>query len=79
MRIEMTPKEDLHLRIKYNGKAILDQDMKAGTAYVTTAEHPKCCGVAEAFLVDDDGSEMPIGSANYGDCDCGKAAATAAV
>jgi hypothetical protein len=79
MRIELTPKEDMHVRVKYNGATIHDQDLTAGTAYVIEAEHPKCCGVAEAFLVDEDGSEMPIGSANYGDCDCGKAAAPAAV
>lgn len=78
MRIEMTPKEDTHVRIKYNGAVVLDQVLTAGTEYKIEAEHPKCCGVAELFFVEADGTEYGIGSTNYGQCDCGGTPAAAA-
>jgi hypothetical protein len=37
--------------------------------------HPKTCGKAELFIVEDDGSEFPLGSADYGTCECTPACA----
>ncbi len=68
MRLEVTPKEPWHVRIKHNGKVVLDKVLEANVAHVVEAEHPKC-GKAEAFLVEGD-DEMPLGSAEYGECQC---------
>jgi hypothetical protein len=70
MKIEMTPKEKTHIRVRYNGEVVCDQVLEAGKPYVIEAEHPKTCGKAEAFFVEEDGSEFPIGSADYGPCTC---------
>lgn len=65
MRVQMDPKEPFHLRIKYNGEVKFDQVLQPGPHDINV-EHPKCCGKAEAFLVEEDGTEVPIGSAEYG-------------
>lgn len=66
MRIQMNPKEPFHLRIKYNGQVKFDQVLQPGPHDINV-DHPKCCGQAEAFLIEEDGTEVPIGSAKYGD------------
>ncbi len=68
MKIEITPKEPLHLRVRYQGEVVFDQVLAAGQLYDLDIQHPKTCGTAEAFIVEDDGSEMLIGSADYGPC-----------
>lgn len=65
MRVQMDPKEPFHLRIKYNGEVKFDQVLQPGPHDVTVT-HPTCCGKAEAFLVEEDGTEVLIGSAEYG-------------
>ncbi len=67
MRIIIDPKEAIQVRVKYNGGVIYDQTLQPGHHDIDVV-HPKCCGVAEAFLVDSDGAETPIGSADYGKC-----------
>ena len=69
MKIEITPKEATQIRVRYAGKVIFDQTLEAGRLHVIEAEHPKCCGTAEAFLVEGE-DEMLIGSADYGTCNC---------
>lgn len=69
MRIEVTPKEPMHMRVRYNGKVIWDETLTPGKHDIEV-EHPKTCGKAELFLVEDDDSEFPIGSAEYGECKC---------
>ncbi len=66
MRIQLDPKEPLHMRVKYNGKVVFDQTLQPGPHDIDVA-HPKCCGKAEAFIVEEDGTEIPLGSADYGD------------
>lgn len=66
MRIEVTPKEPWHIRIKDNGKVVLDKVLEAGVAHVVETERP-ACGKSEAFLVEGD-AEMLIGSATYEAC-----------
>ena len=66
MRVIIDPKESLHLRVKYNGQVKFDQELQPGH-HDFEVEHPKCCGKAELFLVEDDGSEVFIGSTEYGD------------
>jgi hypothetical protein len=66
MRLEVTPKEPWHIRIKDNGKVVLDKVLEAGVAHVVETEAP-ACGKTEAFLVEGD-EEMLIGSADYGAC-----------
>ena len=66
MRIQMDPKEPFHLRVKYNGQVKFDQVLQPGPHDIDV-EHLKCCGTAEAFLVEEDGTEVLIGSAEYGD------------
>ncbi len=66
MRIEVTPKEQWHVRIKDNGKVVLDKVLEAGVAHVVETAAP-ACGKTEAFLVEGD-EEMLIGSAEYGAC-----------
>ena len=66
MRIQMDPKEPFHLRVKYNGQVKFDQVLQPGPHDIEL-EHPKCCGTAVALLVEEDGTEVPIGSAEYGD------------
>ena len=66
MRLEVTPKEPWHIRIKDNGKVVLDKVLEAGVAHVVETERPSC-GKSEAFLVEGD-EEMLIGSAEYGEC-----------
>jgi hypothetical protein len=70
MKIEITPKEPMRIRVRYNGEVVYDQKLEAGRLAVIEAEHPKTCGKAEAFIVEEDGSEFPIGSADYGNCEC---------
>jgi hypothetical protein len=69
MRIKITPKEPLHIRVRYNGTQVLDQELQVQT-YDIEVDHPKCCGVAVLYRVMDDGSEKPLSSANYGVCCC---------
>ncbi len=66
MRLEVTPKEPWHVRIKDNGKVVLDKVLEAGVAHVVETEAP-ACGVTEAFLVEGE-DEMLIGTATYGEC-----------
>ncbi len=66
MRLEVTPKEPWHIRIKDNGKVVLDKVLEAGVAHVVETVAP-ACGTTEAFLVEGD-DEMLIGSAEYGAC-----------
>ncbi len=73
MRIQMDPKEPFHLRVKYNGQVKFDQVLQPGPHDIDV-EHLKCCGTAEAFLVKEDGTEVLIGSAEYGDPCSGAAA-----
>lgn len=68
MRLEVTPKEPCRVRIKHNGKVILEETLEAGVACVVQAEHPKC-GKAEVFRLNGD-AEIPMGVADYGDCQC---------
>jgi len=72
MRIMMEPKEPVHVRVRYNGNQVFDQVLEPGTKHDIDVEHPKCCGVATLFFVEEDGSEIPVGQANYGECkgDC---------
>lgn len=65
MQVQMNPTEPFHLRIKYNGEVKFDQVLQPGPHDVLV-KHPSCCGKAEAFLVEEDGTEVPIGSAEYG-------------
>lgn len=78
MRIEIDLKEPMRIRVRYNGKEVFDQTLQPGPNDINI-EHPKTCGKAEAFIVEDDGSEIPIGSTEYGDCECTPACAPAAV
>ena len=66
MRLEVTPKEAMHVRIKDNGKVVLDKVLEAGVAHVVETERP-ACGKSEAFLVEGD-DEMLIGTATYEAC-----------
>lgn len=66
MRLEVTPDEPMHIRIKDNGKVVLDKVLEAGVAHVVETERP-ACGKSEAFLVEGD-EEMLIGTASYGEC-----------
>ncbi|MBX9952015.1 MAG: hypothetical protein K2Y39_22775 [Candidatus Obscuribacterales bacterium] len=66
MRLEVTPKEPWHIRIKNNGKVVLDKVLEANVAHVVETERPPC-GKSEAFLVEGD-EEMLLGSAEYGAC-----------
>lgn len=68
MRLEVTPKEPMHVRIKHNGKVVFDKVLEANVEHKIVAEHPNC-GKAEAFLVEGE-DEMLIGSTTYGDCEC---------
>ena len=68
MRIVIDPTEAIHVRVKYNGGVVYDETLQPGHHDIDV-DHPKCCGIAEAFLVDPDGTEMPIGTADYGKCD----------
>lgn len=70
MRIVFDPTEEVQLRVKYNGNVVYDQKLEPGHHDVDV-DHPKNCGRAEAFLVESDGTEIPIGSAEYGKC-CGR-------
>lgn len=65
MKISTTSDKPLHIRVKYNGSVVYDQKHPAGDIEVD-AQHPKDSGVAEAFIVRDDGTEKPIGRAIYG-------------
>ncbi|CAN5407203.1 hypothetical protein BH11CYA1_BH11CYA1_48500 [soil metagenome] len=76
MRIEINPKEPMRLRVRYNGKEVFDQTLQPGPHDIDIA-HPKTCGKAELFLVEDDGSEFPMGGTDYGDCHCTPACAPA--
>lgn len=69
MRIEIDPKEPMHLRVRYNGKIIWDETLQPGKHEIEV-EHSKTCGTAELSLVEDDDSEFPIASAQYGECKC---------
>jgi len=69
MKIEVTPKEPMHIRVRYEGKVIYDEVLQPGPHNIEV-DHPKTCGKAELFLVEDDDSEFPIGSADYGPCNC---------
>jgi|JI102314A2RNA_FD_contig_31_8677141_length_476_multi_3_in_0_out_0_2 hypothetical protein len=69
MRIEIDPKEPMRIRVRYNGKEVFDQTLQPGPNDINI-EHPKTCGKAEAFIVEDDGSEFPLGHADYGTCEC---------
>ena len=53
MKIEIEPKEPMHLRVRYNGKVIWDETLQPGK-HVIEVEHPKTCGVAELSLVESD-------------------------
>ncbi|MFA6213360.1 MAG: hypothetical protein WCT03_10710 [Candidatus Obscuribacterales bacterium] len=69
MRIQTDLKEPMRIRVRYNGKEVYDQTLQPGPHDINI-EHPKTCGKAEAFIVEDDGSEFPMGSTEYGDCEC---------
>jgi hypothetical protein len=69
MKIEVNPKEPMHIRVRYEGKVIHDEVLQPGP-HAIEVDHPKTCGKAELFLVEDDDSEFPIGSADYGPCTC---------
>ncbi len=69
MKIEVNPKEPMHFRVKYNGEVVYDEVLQPGPHKVEV-EHPKTCGKAEVFLVEDDDSEFPVGEADYGPCTC---------
>ncbi len=66
MRLEVTPDEPWHIRIKNNGVVVLDKVLEANVAHVVETERP-ACGKSEAFLVEGD-SEMLLGTAVYGEC-----------
>ncbi len=70
MKIEITPNEPIHLRVRYNGEVVHDEKLVAHQTYKLDVQHPTSCGKAEAFFVEEDGSEFPIGSADYGACAC---------
>ena len=74
MRIQIDPKQPTRLRVRYNGKEVFDQTLQPGHHDIDVV-HPKTCGKAELFRVKDDGSEVPMGSANYGTCECTPACA----
>lgn len=65
MRIIFDPKAPTRLRVKYNGTVVYDQTLQPGHVDVDV-DHPKDSGTAEAFIVEDDGSEHLIGTATYG-------------
>ena len=65
MRIVFDPSAEVQLRVKYNGNVVYDQKLQPGHHDVDV-DHPKESGCAEAFLVEPDGTEIPIGSADYG-------------
>ena len=67
MRLETTPKEPMHIRIKDNGKVVLDKVLEAGVAHVIETPPPPC-GKSELFLVEGD-EEMFLGEGGpYGQC-----------
>jgi hypothetical protein len=68
MKIGITPDEPIHLRVRYNGEVVHDEKLVAGQKYDLEIKHPTCCGKAEAFFVEADGSEFAIGSTDYGAC-----------
>lgn len=65
MKLSTTSDKPLHIRVKYNGSVVYDQKHPAGDIEVD-AQHPKDSGLAEAFIVNDDGSETSLGSCDYG-------------
>ncbi len=69
MKIEMNPKEPQRIKVRYNGVEIHDSVLQPGPN-VVEVDHPKTCGKAELFFVEEDGSEFPVGVADYGDCQC---------
>lgn len=66
MKLEVTPKEPWHIRIKDNGVVVLDKVLEANVAHVVETPAPSC-GKTEAFLVEGE-EEMLIGTAEYGAC-----------
>jgi len=69
MHIEMNPKEPQRIIVRYNGKVVFDQTLQPGPNDITV-DHPKTCGKAELSFVEEDGSEFPVGEADYGECQC---------
>jgi len=69
MRIMIDPKAPIRLKVRYNGTEVFDQTLQPGAHDIDVA-HPKTCGKAELFKVKDDGTEVPMGSADYGECEC---------
>lgn len=77
MRVEITPKENLKIRILWNGVQVKEDDVPAGTEYKLALELPKeNGGTAQVIAVKEDGTEIPLGSVTYtqdesaGDCGC---------
>jgi hypothetical protein len=65
MRIVFDPTEEVQVRVKYNGTVVYDKKLQPGHQDIDI-DHPKDSGLVEAFLVEPDGTEVPIGSADYG-------------
>ncbi len=64
MKVELTPKEPMTLKVRYNGEEIFSKDLEVGVKFDDDIETPNEPGVAEAILVID-GKDVPIGTVTY--------------
>lgn len=71
MKVELTPKEPMTLKVRYNGKEIFSKELVVGVKFDDTIDTPDEPGVAEAILVID-GNELPIGQVAYSPEDQGQ-------